>query len=131
MVRRDFTLNGATAILYDGELSNVQAIQNAANAKVYGIQAGIEVKSATGFYFHGDLNFQKGEEELDNGEKSQSRHAAPFFGVGRLGYANSKLDLQLNAQFSGRGSCEDLAEHEKGKPESYAVNGNGSRYSTS
>ena len=95
MVRRDFTLNGATEIIYDGELSNVQAIQNAANAKVYGIQAGAEVKSASGFYFHGDLNFQKGEEELDNGTKSASRHAAPFFGIGRLGYATSKLDLQL------------------------------------
>ena len=47
MVRRDFTLNGATEILYDGELSNVQAIQNAATAKVYRIQPGIEVKSAT------------------------------------------------------------------------------------
>ena len=131
MVRRDFTLNGATEILYDGELSNVQAIQNAANAKVYGIQAGIEVKSASGFYFHGDLNFQKGEEELDNGEKSPSRHAAPFFGIGRLGYANSKLDLQLNAQFSDEVSYDNLAEEEKGKPEIYAIDGNGNPYSPS
>ena len=131
MVRRDFTLNGATEILYDGELSNVQAIQNAANAKVYGIQAGIEVKSASGFYFHGDLNFQKGEEELDNGEKSPSRHAAPFFGIGRLGYANSKLDLQLNAQFSDEVSYDNLAEEEKGKPEIYAIDSNGNPYSPS
>ena len=131
MVRRDFTLNGATEILYDGELSNVQAIQNAANAKVYGIQAGIEVKSASGFYFHGDLNYQKGEEELDNGEKSPSRHAAPFFGVGRLGYANSKLDLQLNAQFSDEVTYDNLAEEEKGKPEIYAIDSNGNPYSPS
>lgn len=131
MVRRDFTLNGETEIIYDGELSNVQAIQNAANAKVYGIQAGIEVKSASGFYFHGDLNFQKGEEELDNGEKSPSRHAAPFFGVGRLGYSNSKLDLQLNSQFSDEVSYDDLAEEEKGKPEIYAIDGNGNPYSPS
>mgnify|MGYP006191524445 FL=1 len=131
MVRRGFTLNGATEILYDGELSNVQAIQNAANAKVYGIQAGIEVKSASGFYFHGDLNFQKGEEELDNGEKSPSRHAAPFFGIGRLGYANSKLDLQLNAQFSDEVSYDNLAEEEKGKPEIYAIDSNGNPYSPS
>jgi hemoglobin/transferrin/lactoferrin receptor protein len=131
MVRRDFTLNGETEIVYDGELSNVQAIQNAANAKVYGIQAGIEVKSVSGFYFHVDLNFQKGEEELDNGEKSPSRHAAPFFGVSRLGYANSKLDLQLNAQFSDEVSCEDLAEEERGKPEIYAIDANGNPYSPS
>lgn len=131
MVRRDFTLNGDTEIIYDGELSNVQAIQNAANAKVYGIQAGIEVKSASGFYFHGDLNFQKGEEELDNGDKSPSRHAAPFFGIGRLGYANSRLDLQLNAQFSDEVSYDNLAEEEKGKPEIYAIDSNGNPYSPS
>jgi len=131
MVRRDFTLNGETEILYDGELSNVQAIQNAANAKVYGIQAGIEVKSVSGFYFQVDLNFQKGEEELDNGDKSPSRHAAPFFGVGRLGYSNSKLDLQLNAQFSDEVSYDNLAEEERGKPEIYAIDGNGNPYSPS
>lgn len=131
MVRRDFSINGETEIIYDGELSNVQAIQNAAFAKVYGIQAGIEVKSISGFYFHGDLNFQKGEEELDNGAKSPSRHAAPFFGIGRLGYANSKLDLQLNAQFSDEVSYEDLAEEEKGKPEIYAIDENGNPYSPS
>ena len=131
MVRRDFTLNGETEIVYDGELSNVQAIQNAANAKVYGIQAGIEVKSVSGFYFQVDLNFQKGEEELDNGEKSPSRHAAPFFGVGRLGYSNSKLDLQLNAQFSDEVSYDNLAEEERGKPEIYAIDGNGNPYSPS
>ncbi|MGB0918188.1 MAG: TonB-dependent receptor plug domain-containing protein, partial [Flavobacteriales bacterium] len=44
LVRRDFTLNGVDSIIYDGELSQVQAIQNAASAYVYGVQAGVEVK---------------------------------------------------------------------------------------
>jgi hypothetical protein len=83
LVRRDFTLNGASQIMYDGEVSQVQAIQNAAKANVYGIQAGVEVKMPSGFRFSTDLNFQKGEEELDNGDKSPSRHAAPFFGISR------------------------------------------------
>src|SRR5690554_4055415 len=39
LVRRDFTLNGQDSILYDGELSQVQAVQNAAIARVYGVQA--------------------------------------------------------------------------------------------
>ena len=68
---------------------------------------------------------------MDNGTKSPSRHAAPFFGIGRLGYSNSKLDLQLNAQFSDEVSYEDLAEEERGKPEIYAVDGNGNPYSPS
>ena len=131
LVRRDFTLNGASEIVYDGELSQVQAIQNAAKANVYGIQAGVEVKLPTGFRFSTDLNFQKGEEELDNGDKSPSRHAAPFFGVSRVGYANSKLDLEVNLQFSDEVAYEDLAEEEKGKKEIYAIDGNGNPYSPS
>lgn len=131
LVRRDFTLNGASEIVYDGELSQVQAIQNAAKANVYGIQAGVEVKLPTGFRFSTDLNFQKGEEELDNGDKSPSRHAAPFFGISRVAYANSKVDLELNFQFSDKVAFKDLAEEEKGKKEIYALDRNGNPYSPS
>ena len=131
MVRRDFTLNGATEIMYDGELSRVQAIQNAANAKVYGFQAGIVVKLPSGFNFSTDLNFQKGEEELDNGAKSASRHAAPFFGISRIGYRTSKLDMQINVQFSDAVAFKNLAEEEKGKTEIYATDSNGNPYAPS
>lgn len=131
LVRRDFTLNGASEIVYDGVLSQVQAIQNAAKANVYGIQAGVEVKLPTGFRFSTDLNFQKGEEELDNGDKSPSRHAAPFFGISRVAYANSKVDLELNFQFSDKVAFKDLAEEEKGKKEIYALDRNGNPYSPS
>lgn len=66
LVRRDYKLNGQDSIMYQGELSQVQAIQNAAVAHVYGLQAGVEVKLPKGFGFSTDVNFQKGEEELDN-----------------------------------------------------------------
>lgn len=131
LVRRDYTLNGASQIIYDGELSQVQAIQNAAYANVFGFQAGVEVKIPSGFRFATDLNFQRGEEELDNGDKSPSRHAAPFFGISRVGYANSKLDLELNLQFSDQVTYKDLADEEKGKKEIYAIDGNGNPYSPS
>ena len=131
LVRRDFTLNGASEIVYDGELSQVQAIQNAAKANVYGIQFGFDVKLPSGFRFSSDLNFQKGEEELDNGNKSPSRHAAPFFGISRVGYVNSKLDLEINLQFSDKVTFDDLAEEERGKIEIYAIDSNGNPYSPS
>ncbi len=131
MVRRDFTLNGSSEIIYDGELSQVQAIQNAAKANVYGFQAGIEVKSPSGFNFSTDLNFQKGEEELDNGDKSPSRHAAPFFGISRIGYETSNFDFQVNVQFSDAVNFSDLAEEEKGKTEIYAKDIDGNPYSPS
>ena len=49
MVRRNFQLNGLDSIVYDGSLSQVQAIQNAASATVYGVQAGFEAKLPSGF----------------------------------------------------------------------------------
>ncbi|WP_332910958.1 TonB-dependent receptor [Algoriphagus boritolerans] len=42
MVRRPSTLDGQSKIIYAGELSEVLALQNAAYAKVYGIQTGLE-----------------------------------------------------------------------------------------
>ncbi|SHI72824.1 hemoglobin/transferrin/lactoferrin receptor protein [Flavobacterium haoranii] len=129
LVRRDYTLNGSSQIMYDGELSQVQAIQNAAKATVYGVQFGVEAKLSKDFVFSTDLNFQKGEEELDNGEKSPSRHAAPFFGVSRLTFTHEKLELQIYTQYSAKKDYEDLPEEERGKPEIYAIDGNGNPYS--
>lgn len=129
MVRRDYTLNGQDSIVYSGELSQVQAIQNAAVANVYGVQAGIEVKLPEGFGFSSDFNYQKGEEELDDGSTSPSRHAAPWFGTSRLTYAANKLNLQFYAVYSGGVEYENLPEEEKGKPEIYAVDADGNPYS--
>jgi hemoglobin/transferrin/lactoferrin receptor protein len=131
LVRRDFKLNGLDSIVYQGELSQVQAIQNAAIAKVYGVQAGVEVKLPKGFGFSTDVNFQKGEEELDNGETSPSRHAAPFFGVSRLNYKANKLQMEVNLAYQGKRDFEDLPEEEKDKTEFYALDENGNAFAPS
>ena len=131
LVRRDFQLNGLDSIVYQGELSQVQAIQNAAIAKVYGIQAGVEVKLPKGFGFSTDVNFQIGEEELDNGETSPSRHAAPFFGVSRLNYKANKLQMEINFNYQAKRDFEDLPEEEKEKTEFYALNAEGNAYAPS
>ncbi|MEQ9443381.1 MAG: TonB-dependent receptor [Cyclobacteriaceae bacterium] len=129
LVRRDYTLNGLDSIEYDGTLSQVQAIQNAAVAHVYGVQAGVKVKLPSGFGFSSQFNYQKGEEELDDGTTSPSRHAAPSFGVSRLTYTANKLNLQLYAMYSGEKKFEDLPEEEQGKDYIYAIDANGNPYS--
>ncbi|CAM3293593.1 TonB-dependent receptor [Aequorivita lipolytica] len=131
LVRRDFKLNGQDSILYKGELSQVQAIQNAAVAHVYGVQAGVEVKLPKGFGFSTDVNFQKGEEELDNGESSTSRHAAPFFGVSRLNYKANKLSMELNVNYQGKYDFDELPEGEKEKTEIYALDKDGNAFAPS
>ncbi|MCB0516204.1 MAG: TonB-dependent receptor [Bacteroidetes bacterium] len=131
MVRRNFALNGLDSIVYDGELSQVQAIQNAAIANVYGVQAGVEIKLPQGFTFTSDINFQKGEEELDDGTKSPSRHAPPIFGVSRLRYVYEKLHWEVYSTYSGARKYADMPEEEKGKDYIYATDENGNPYSPS
>jgi hemoglobin/transferrin/lactoferrin receptor protein len=128
MVRRDFTLNGEAYIVYDGVLSRVQAMQNAAFANVFGLQAGIDVKLPAGFSISSDLSFQEGEEELDDGTTSPSRHTAPLSGVTRLTYDADSLKLQLYAVYQAERKHEDLAEEEKAKIEIYALDADGNTY---
>ena len=120
LVRRDFQLGGLDSIVYDGILSRVQAIQNAAVARVYGLQTGVELKLPKGFIFSTDLNWQRGEEELDDGTISPSRHAPPFFGVSRLTYRSEKWVLQGYSQYQGKLTADQLPEEEKSKTEIYA-----------
>ena len=129
LVRRDYQLNGQDSIMYDGTMSKVQAIQNAAVAYVYGIQAGIEIKLPAGFILLSDLNYQAGEEELDDGSTSPSRHAAPLFGISRLRYHYKKLTLELNTSYQAERTHDKLAVSEQGKDEIYAHDAEGNTYS--
>lgn len=131
MVRRNFTLNGQNQIDYNGTLSQVQAIQNAAVATVIGLQAGLELKIAKGLTFMSQFNLQDGEEELDNGETSPSRHAAPWFGISRLSLLTNGLHLQFYAQYSGEVSYENLSDEGRATDYLYAIDANGNPYSPS
>jgi len=129
MVRRNFTLGGQDSIVYDGEMSQVQAIQNAAFAKIYGIHAGLSVVFPLGFSFRSDVNWQKGTEELEDGSTSPSRHAPPLFGFARLSYKMKAWEIQLSSNFSDGFDFSELPDDEKGKPEIYATDSNGNPYS--
>lgn len=129
LVRRPFNLNGQDSIEYSGELSRVEAIQNAANAYVYGVQAGIEINLPEGFSITSRINWQKGEEELDDKTKAPLRHAGPWFGASHFTYKRNKLMLDLYAIYNGEISNANLAPTEQDKAYLYAEDRNGNPYS--
>ena len=129
MVRRNAQLNGQDSILYSGDLSQVQTLQNAAKANVYGLQAGFELKFMHGFSFSSDFNYQVGKEELADGSVSASRHAAPVFGATRLSYKRARLNWQFYVNYQGERKFKDLAVDEQSKDEIYAKDVNGNNYS--
>jgi len=129
MVRRPYQVNGKDSMLYNGIMSKIYSIQNAAYSEVYGYNAGIEIIFNPQMSLLAKYNFQKGTEEMPNGEISPSRHAAPGFGTIRYSYQHNKLSLQLYCQFSGEVSYQNLNPEERGKVFIYAKDANGNPYS--
>ena len=128
IVRRDYTLNGMDSIMYDGEMSQVQAMQNAAYAYVYGIQAGVELNLPADLKILSKFNYQKGEEELDDGSMGPLRHAAPWFGSTHLLWKHERFTADLFGIYNGEIPYEELAPEEQGKDYMYAVDADGNPY---
>lgn len=120
MVRREFVLDGQDSIIYDGELSRVQAIQNAASAFVYGFSAGLEWKIGANISLMSRLSYQVGKEELDDGTLAPLRHAAPAFGVTRITCSRDRLRLQLGTQYNAEVSADEMPPSEIAKGFMYA-----------
>jgi hemoglobin/transferrin/lactoferrin receptor protein len=131
MVRRPSSWNGQTELQYGGEVSQIFSIQNAAFAKVKGIQAGMEVAISKQLLLTSNYNWQRGVEELDDTTTSPSRHAAPNFGVTKLRYQSKKMTLELSSQYSAAMPFEKMPQEEIGKPAIYATDTDGNPYAPS
>ncbi len=131
MVRRPSTWNGQSQLLYNGEMSQIFSIQNAAFAEVKGIQAGMEVAISKQLLLTSNYNWQKGIEELEDKTTSPSRHAAPNFGATKLRYQGKKMTLELSTQYSAAMPFEKMPQEEIGKLAIYATDEQGNPYSPS
>lgn len=129
MVRRPFLFNGQDSVIYNGVMSEVYGIQNAAYAKIYGAFVGVDVKLPAGFIFSAKYNFQDGTEEMDDGNLSRPRHIAPAYGVSRLTYKYNKLTMQVYTMFSSQVSYKMMDASEISKSYLYAKDKNGNVYS--
>ncbi len=129
IVRRDFLFNGSPAMEYQGNECRVQALQNAATANVWGVQAAVDANFAQWFYGAARVSWQRGFEEMDNGEVSPSRHAAPLFGRVAVGFRNERLNVEAFAAFQAQCAAADMPVEEREKSEIYALDANGNPYS--
>jgi hemoglobin/transferrin/lactoferrin receptor protein len=131
LVRRDFEFNGQSQIEYNGELSNIQAIQNAAKAYVYGFEFGVEAFMNENWSFLGNLTLTEGVEEDDDGTDSAARHVAPTFADAHLVWKNQKWKADFFVNYNGEIPFADLAISERNKPFIYAQDENGNPFSPS
>lgn len=127
LVRRDYNLNGETEIVYDGELSNVQAIQNASKAWIYGFEVGLKMALTKTLEFTSQYSVIGGTEENNNIEVP-IRHVAPNFGDTHLVWKYKDLTVDAFAMYNGELSFNELAPSEKEKGFIYAADKNGNPY---
>ena len=130
LVRRDFTLNGASQIMYDGELSNVQAIQNASKAWIYGFEAGVRINFSKRLKLTSQYNIIGGTED-ENGIEVPVRHIAPNFGNTHLVWQNDKFQVDAFAEYNNELSFSQFAPSERAKDFIYALDENGNPYAPS
>lgn len=128
LVRRSFQLNGMDSIFYDGELSKVQAIQNSAQAYVYGALLSVEYRSPFGLSATSTFSYQYGEEEVEENVFYRLRHAAPWFGQSSVSYQLRAFNFEVYAQYNGGLSPDQLPLEEHSKEYLYALNEEGQPY---
>lgn len=127
--RRDFKYNGQDSLLYDGEMSRVQAIQNIARAYVYGVQAEIGISFGAGLGLTSILNFQRGEEQSEDSLIDYPlRHAAPLFGSTHLTYVRKNLKFDFYSNYNGKMNFDDLPLSERNDASPYAKDNDGNPF---
>lgn len=120
MVRRDFQFNGQDSIVYDGELSKVEAVVNAGKAYVYGTSAGLSVELSQHIGFNSNITYTNGK-DISNNEPL--RHVAPVFGQVGFTYKAEKTKVRIYSRFNGRKDISDFSPSERRKTHLYTDDG--------
>jgi len=127
MVRRDYTLNGADSIMYDGEMSKVEAIVNAGYAVIYGVSGKISIQFNKFIGFSTKASYIKGHDD----EGYALRHVSPFFTHSSFIFERKKLRMELTGIYNGTISYENLAPSERSKTHLYTKGEDGNPYAPS
>ena len=130
LVRRDYTLNGSSEIIYDGELSTIQAIQNASKAWIYGFEIGLKLRFNKQVKLTSQYSIIGGTEENNNIEVP-IRHVTPNFGNTHVVWNYNKLKIDAFINYNNELSFNQLAPSEIEKTYIYAKDENGNPFAPS
>ncbi len=124
IVRSAYTFNGQDSIIYDGEMSRVQALVNADYAQVWGTEIELGVRIGRLFTWKNYFTYMRGFDSHGN----TLRHVPPMFGSSHLMFGQAHVKSDLFVRFNGEIPYDQLAPSEKHKPHLYAIDANGNPY---
>lgn len=128
LVARDFELNGQAFIDYQGDLSRVQAVQNAEQANVYGFDWGLTYRWNDKWGLKQNLTYTHGVQQDETGDQFALRHVAPLFGALHVVYNNGPWSMDAFINYNGERTFENLAPSQQARPHLYASDENGNPY---
>ena len=105
IIRDEFTINGNSQVLFDGELGNVVANQNRGNAYIYGYTANYQGRLSDKITTSGFITYTKGR-TYDTKEALSS--IPPLFGQFDINYSTDKLQLGATLRFNSKKDISDF-----------------------
>ena len=110
LVRKPFEVNGENQMMYDTELSDIQAIQNASRSWIYGFEAGIKILFSKELKLTSQYSYVHGTQEETPGVELPVRHAAPVFGNTHIIWKHNKLQMDGFINYNGALRSSDISD---------------------
>ncbi len=120
LVRRPFTFDGESQIMYDGLLSNVFAEVNVGEAFIWGFSFNLSAELFKNITLKSSFTYTQGEDTIEN---LPLRHVTPLFGETSISLEQPKFRSSFILRYSGGIAFEDLAPSEQNKPQLYTADG--------
>jgi len=96
-----FTLNGADAVIYNGELTPVVASQNKAKAWICGLQSSLNYRPLPSFGLYSTITYTYGRYKGADNTEVPMDHIPPVYGKTGLNYRYRFFDCDIFALYNG------------------------------
>ena len=93
MIRDHYVVNGLSKLMYDGEISTTQSIQNSSKAWIYGFEFGLNARFSRALELRSQFSLTKGRQRNTNNANVPVRHVAPAFGNTHIIWKHNKITL--------------------------------------
>lgn len=124
LVVADFKLDGKDSAMYNGSMTKVKATQNADNAYIYGVSAGVQFDFNERVSFKSVLNYTYGRYISSNLDTVfPLDHIAPLFGQTSLTYKAKGFDGEFFIRYNGKKSLADYSPSGEDNLQYATVNG--------
>ena len=102
-----FTLNGASSVMYNGQLTPVVANQNKAKASLYGFQGGFTLRPAAYFSLYSHITYTHGQYKQEDKSTVPLDHIPPVFGKTGITGQYKFLEGEVYVLYNGKKKLKD------------------------